>query len=82
MNCYGVQSSEVDTQAYLSRLLMNYNHLQCIWAVRWTHNSLSEPSIQTFVNLSLQLNWNRMVWQVNRFSSHSQNGMLKSVTKT
>ena len=80
MNCYGVQSLEVDTQVYLSRLLMNYNHLRRIRAMEWMYNSLSKPGIQRFANLGLQLNWNHTVWQVDGF--RSRNGMLKVVTKT
>ena len=46
------------------------------------YDSLFEPSIQTFANLGLQLNWNSMVQQVDGFRSHSRNGMLESVTET
>ena len=78
-----IQSSEVDTQAYLSRLLMNMITTCDAYGLRDGRIIPCLSQVSRHLHTSVcNCTGIVLMWQVNRFHCHHRNSMLEAVTET
>ena len=73
---------EIYTEPYLTRFLVDNDHLRCIGTTRRSNNTLLEPGIKTLPDLSLKLNRDSSMQQVNWLIRSGGYGMFEAVTET
>ena len=73
---------EIYTEPYLTRFLVDNDHLRRIGTTRRSNNTLPEPGIETLPDFSLELNRDSSMRQVNRLICSGRYGMFEAVTET